>query len=67
MRELFSRGLRGEAQKETRLAPSLRGWTVGHLARTRAIQQGFDIAKSTQAEGGTILLFRPEASKAFTT
>lgn len=65
MRELFSRGLRGEAQKETEIGPVPQSWTIGPLGELAQFQRGFDITKSTQAEGGTIPVVSSGGIKSF--
>lgn len=54
MQRLFSRGLRGEAQKETEIGLIPDSWTVGPLGELAQFQRGFDITKSSQVENGTI-------------
>lgn len=65
MRELFSRGLRGEAQKETEIGPIPESWTLGPLGDLAQFQRGFDITKSTQAEGGTVPVVSSGGIKSF--
>jgi type I restriction enzyme, S subunit len=51
MRAVFTRGLRGEAQKETELGPVAESWRVGRLGELAQFQRGFDITKSEQVHG----------------
>ena len=54
MRPLFSRGLRGDEQKETEIGPVPSSWRVGALRDLAEFQRGFDITKSTQVVTGTV-------------
>lgn len=51
MRELFTRGLRGEPQKETEIGLMPESWKVGPLGELAQFQRGFDITKSEQEHG----------------
>lgn len=50
-RDLFTRGLRSGAQKETEFGLMPLGWRVGRLFDFARFQRGFDITKSEQADG----------------
>lgn len=54
MQQLFTRGLRGEVQKETEIGLVPDSWKVGPLGNFVQFQRGFDITKSSQAQDGTI-------------
>lgn len=54
MQQLFSRGLRGEQQKETEIGLVPDSWQVGPLGNLAQFQRGFDITKSSQAQDGTV-------------
>lgn len=51
MHQLFTRGLRAEAQRETEVGLVPGGWQVGPLENLARFQRGFDITKSTQTHG----------------
>jgi type I restriction enzyme, S subunit len=51
LRALFTRGLRGEPQKETEIGPVPESWNVGPLVQFAEFQRGFDITKEEQSEG----------------
>lgn len=51
MRDLFTRGLRGEPQKETEIGAVPESWRVGRLVEFAHFQRGFDITKKDQTQG----------------
>lgn len=51
MHELFTRGIKGEAQKETEIGPVPKSWRVGPLGELARFQRGFDITKNEQTDG----------------
>ncbi len=51
MRQLFTRGLRGEPQKETEIGPVPESWRVDRLIQLVHFQRGFDITKKGQQAG----------------
>jgi type I restriction enzyme, S subunit len=51
MQELFTRGLRGEVQKETEIGLVPESWEIGKLGQFARFQRGFDITKSEQSQG----------------
>ena len=51
MHRLFTRGLRGEAQKETELGPVPESWRVLPLARVVLLKRGFDLPLSRRQSG----------------
>lgn len=51
MRALFTRGLKGEAQKATEIGSVPQSWRVGTIGEMARFQRGFDITKSEQADG----------------
>ena len=51
MHTLFTRGLRGEAQKETELGPVPESWRVLPLARVVLLKRGFDLPLSRRQSG----------------
>lgn len=51
MHELFTRGLRGEMQKETEIGLVPESWTVGPIGGFTQFQRGFDITKDQQEKG----------------
>jgi type I restriction enzyme S subunit len=51
MSNLFTRGLRGEAQQETEIGLVPQGWQVGPLENLAQFQRGLDITKSVQTNG----------------
>lgn len=54
MQRLFSRGLRGEKQKETEIGPIPSNWKLGAFGDLAEFQRGFDITKSMQVVTGTV-------------
>ena len=69
MHTLFSRGLRGEPQRDSELGPVPESWEVGKLGELVQFQRGFDITKSSQVDGkvpvissGGIRSFHSEAA-----
>lgn len=51
MHRLFTRGLRGEAQKETEIGPMPESWRVLPLARVVLLKRGFDLPLSRRQSG----------------
>jgi type I restriction enzyme S subunit len=51
MRQLFTRGLRGEPQKETEIGAVPESWRVGRLVEFAHFQRGHDITKKDQKHG----------------
>ena len=51
MHTLFTRGLRGEAQKETEIGPVPESWRVLPLARVVLLKRGFDLPLSRRQSG----------------
>ena len=51
MRTLFTRGLRGEAQKETEIGPVPESWPLIPLAKAVLLQRGFDLPVSHRRNG----------------
>lgn len=51
MHRLFTRGLRGEAQKETEIGPMPESWRVLPLARVVLLKRGFDLPLSRRQNG----------------
>ncbi len=51
MHSLFTRGLRGEAQKETESGPVPESWHVAPLARVVLLKRGFDLPISQRQSG----------------
>lgn len=51
MRQLFTRGLRGEPQKQTEIGPVPDSWRVDRLDALVLFQRGFDITKKIQEDG----------------
>ena len=58
MRTLFTRGLRGEAQKETEIGPLPESWTSNELGSLAEITYGAQaaVANATDPEIGTLIL-----------
>jgi len=58
MRELFTRGLRGEAQKETEIGPVPESWTFNRLGDIADIVYGAQaaVANATEPSIGTLIL-----------
>ncbi len=50
--DLFTRGLRGETQKQTEIGPVPESWRVSRLDAFCVLQRGFDITKKEQIAGG---------------
>ncbi len=55
MRELFTRGLRGEPQKETEIGPVPESWRIQEFSETVVLQRGFDLPVSVRREGHVIV------------
>ena len=51
MQELFTHGLRGEAQKETEIGPVPESWSLVPFAKTALLQRGFDLSVSHRRNG----------------
>lgn len=65
MRQLFTRGLRRETQKETEIGAIPESWKIGPLGDLALFQRGFDITKSAQSKGGTIPVVSSGGVKSF--
>lgn len=65
MQQLFTKGVRGESQKQTEIGPIPESWTIGPLGDLAQFQRGFDITKSTQSEDGTIPVVSSGGIKSF--
>jgi type I restriction enzyme S subunit len=55
MRDLFTRGLRGEPQKETEIGPVPEGWEIRDFHETVLLQRGFDLPVSARREGHVVV------------
>lgn len=51
LHQLFTQGLRGEAQKQTEIGPVPESWRVTRLDKFCILQRGFDIIKKDQVAG----------------
>ncbi len=56
MRTLFTRGLRGEPQKQTEIGPVPASWSLVPFARAVLLQRGFDLPVS-QRQNGNVPVF----------
>ncbi len=52
MRELFTRGLHGEPQKETEIGPVPESWRLAPFENVVLLQRGFDLPVSQRKNGG---------------
>jgi len=55
MRELFTRGLRGEPQKETEIGPVPESWEIRNFSEAAVLQRGFDLPVSARRAGDVVV------------
>jgi type I restriction enzyme S subunit len=65
MAHAFTRGVRGEDQKDTEIGPVPASWTVGPVGNMAEFQRGFDITKSEQVETGAVPVVSSGGVKSF--